>query len=142
MKLSGVKAGGSIHSGSAFEHVAKQVRQKSAKLLIAGSSPAMFSMGVRQRWRVEPDCKSGASCLVGSNPTTPTQLKSKPSRSGRSWSLMLFTAGYVALQFGCYKVLPISGPVPRPTYKLEVSKKFVSMILVGTKETKRAKLQT
>lgn len=29
-------------------------------------------MGVRQRWRVGPDCKSGALGLEGSNPSTPT----------------------------------------------------------------------
>lgn len=55
--------GGSIPFASANEHVVRQlrIRRRSAKPLSSGSSPAMFSLGVRQRWRVGPDCKSGAS---------------------------------------------------------------------------------
>ena len=52
-------------------HADKQLTTK--KKLIINKKTNSIKTEVRQRWRVEPDCKSGAFGLVGSNPTTSTK---------------------------------------------------------------------
>lgn len=45
--------------------------------------------GERPRWRVGPVCKTGGECLVGSNPTSPTErvyFTRKEGRQAREYS--------------------------------------------------------